>query len=80
MQEAIKRLVRQGLVNATVSEGFVFGISNTGQEYIKKLKSEYAKQYKKIATDAVKQFRDYSELELDRMINESAIKVGGGIR
>ena len=75
----MKSLVVQGLLEVGLDNGYVFSITDTGSKYIKKLKSEYAVQYKTIAADAIKRFKDYSDLQLDRMINDSAVKsVRGG--
>lgn len=79
IQEAVRSLVVQGLLNVGLDNGYVFSITDTGNKYIRKLKSEYAVQYKTIAADAIKRFKDYSDLQLDRMINDSAVKsVRGG--
>ena len=79
IQEAVKSLVIQGLLEVGLDNGYVFSITETGSKYIRKLKSEYAVQYKTIAADAIKRFKDYSDLQLDRMINNSAVKsVRGG--
>jgi len=79
VQEAIKSLVTQGLLNVGVEDGYVFAISDMGTKFIRKLKSEYAKQYKDIAVNVIKRFKDLSDLELDRMLHDSAVKsVRGG--
>lgn len=79
IQEAVKSLVVQGLLDVGLDKGYVFSITDTGSKYIRKLKSEYAVQYKTIAADAIKRFKDYSDLQLDRMITDSAVKsVRGG--
>lgn len=79
LQEAVKGLVVQGLLNVEMDNGYAFSITDAGSKYIKKLKSEYALQYKAIAADAIKRFKDYSDLQLDHMINDSAVKsVRGG--
>lgn len=79
IQEAVKSLVVQDLLDVGLENGYVFSITDIGSKYIKKLQSEYAVQYKAIATDAIKRFKDYSDLQLERMINDSAVKsVRGG--
>lgn len=79
IRDAIKSLVTQGLIEVSIDQGYTFSISDAGNGFVRKLKSEYAVQYKKIAADAIKQFKSYSDLELDRMINDSAVKaVRGG--
>lgn len=79
-EEAIKSLVVQGLVDVKIDAGYLYSISETGRKYIKKLKSEYATQYKEIAVAAVKTFKKYSDNELALTIQENALKsVKGGI-
>lgn len=79
IQEAVKSLVVQGLLDVGLENGYVFSITGIGSKYIKKLQSEYAVQYRTIATDAIRRFKDYSDLQLERMINDSAVKsVRGG--
>lgn len=79
IQEAVKSLVVQGILDVGLENGYVFSITDIGSKYIKKLQSEYALQYKTIATDAIKRFKSYPDLQLERMINDSAVKsVRGG--
>lgn len=77
--EAIKHLVTQGLLEVTIDHGYTFSISETGSAYVRKLKSEYSKQYKAIAKDAIRQFKGYSDLQLDQMLYEKSTQpVKGG--
>lgn len=79
IQSAIKSLVTQGLIEISLDKGYTFSISETGNKYIRKLKSEYACQYREIAKDAIKQFQDLSDLELDRLIHNSSVRaIRGG--
>ena len=79
-EEAIKSLVVQGLVDVKIDAGYLYSISETGRKYIKKLKSEYATQYKEISVATVKTFKKYSDNELALTIQENALKsVKGGI-
>lgn len=78
--EAIKHLVTRGLVNVEVDNGYLFAISESGSKFTKKLKSEYAAQYKEIAKEAIKQYKKYTDLELEQMLYESSVKETGGGR
>ena len=79
IKDSIRSLVTQGLIEVSLDQGYVFAISDTGNSFVRKLKSEYAVQYKKIAADAIKQFKTYSDLDLDLTLNDSAVKaVRGG--
>lgn len=80
IREAVKSLVVQGLLDVRLDNGYVFSITDAGNKYIRKLKSEYAMQYKTIAADAIKRFKGYSDLQLDHMINDSAVKSVWGDR
>lgn len=75
IREAIRHLVTQGLLNVQIENGYLFSISDVGNKFVRKLKSEYAIQYKAIATDAISMFKDTSDLALDRMLNDNAVKV-----
>jgi len=79
IREAVKSLVVQGFLDVGFDNGYVFTITDSGSKFIRKLKSDYAVQYKQIAVEAVKRYRDYSDLQLDHIIHESAVKsVRGG--
>ena len=73
-EEAIKALVTEGLVDVTIDAGYLYSISATGRKYIKKLKSEYAVQYQKIAGEVIKNFKKYSDGELSLMIQDNALR------
>ena len=79
IQGAVKSLVVQGLLDVGLNNGYKFSITDAGVKYVRKLKSEYAVQYKTIAKDAIRRFDEYTDLQLDRMITDSAVKtVWGG--
>lgn len=71
--QAIKSLVTQGLIDVTIEKGYVFFISESGNNFIQKLKSDYAKEYKKIAADVIRRFRNESDLNIERMLNASSV-------
>ena len=74
VQEAVKVLVTQGLVEVTVDRGYLFSISPTGKKYAKSLKTNYAKEYSKIARTATKKFEDNTDSGLLATIQNLAIK------
>lgn len=77
---AIKELVMDGLVDVKIEEGYQFNISAAGKKCAKTFKSEYAMQYSAIAIDAIKKFRDYTDYDLEKSINENAVNsLKGGI-
>ena len=56
-QDAVKQLVTKGFITVAVDKGYYFSISDQGQEYAKKLKSAYVKDYKTIAKAVIKKYR-----------------------
>ena len=80
VREAVRQLVLEGLLDIGFSDGYVFSISAAGSKFIRKLKSEYAVQYKTIAAEAIRNFKGKSDLELDRMLNDSAVMAARGGR
>lgn len=63
-QEAVKQLVTKGFITVAVDKGYYFSISDQGQEYAKKLKSAYAKDYKTIAKAVIKKCRKDSDEDI----------------
>ena len=49
VQEAVKSLVTQGLIEVTIDRGYLFSISASGSKYAEKLETDYAIDYKAIA-------------------------------
>lgn len=80
IQGTVKNLVVQGLLDVSMNNGYEFRITDAGKKFTRKLESDYATQYREIAVVAVKRFKNYSDLELDRMINDSAVKMARGDR
>lgn len=80
MQEAIKGLVMQNLVEVTLDRGYLFSVSQQGDEYIKRFESDYATQYREIAKAAVKKYKNDSDHDIFSLIqNTSLISVRGSI-
>lgn len=61
VQEAVKSLVVKGLATVEVNKGYSFVISEQGNTYAHKMKSDYAKEYKAIAKAVVKKYRKDSD-------------------
>lgn len=78
-EEAIRSLVKQGLIKVNVSHGFTFAISPAGKEYAMRLESQYARDYRETAKAAVDKYGKYGEDELIRMIQNNALKALKGV-
>lgn len=71
MKLAIKDLVLQGLaISVKGSEGFRYTISPTGDEYCKRLTSDYAVEYKQLAQEVKHLVKLQSEKEIFDMISK----------
>ena len=73
VQEAVKALVTQGLVDVTVDRGYLFSISETGKKYAKNLRTDYAKEYSEIAKAATIKFEDNTDSGILATIQNLAI-------
>ena len=79
LRDAVKSLVTQGMVDVSIDGGYLFSISDRGRKYIKKLESEYSSEYKTIAEEAIKMYKNKSDVELELMIQNNALRsVKGG--
>ncbi len=79
IHSAIKDLVTRGLLDVSVNNGYLFTISEMGSKYIRKLKSDYATRYREIAAAANKLYRDYSDDDLERLIQDATLRsIKGG--
>lgn len=72
-QDAVKQLVTKGFITVAVDKGYYFSISDQGQEYAKKLKSAYAKDYKTIAKAVIKKYRKDSDEDILAEIQSHSI-------
>lgn len=73
---SIKNLVRDGLVIAHNSDkGMIYTISTAGSKVAQSLVSEYAIEYRKVASQIMNKYKGYSDLELLCEINNMSTKV-----
>ena len=72
-QDAVKQLVTKGFITVVVDKGYYFSISDQGQEYAKKLKSAYAKDYKTIAKAVIKKYGKDSDEDILAEIRSHSI-------
>ena len=72
-QDAIRDLVVKGLVEVSVDNGYIYKINKADRKYINSMQSEYAKQYREIAAEALSLFKKYSDEDLNNMIQKDGI-------
>ena len=78
VQEAVKKLVTEGMLDVTVDRGYFFSISDAGKKYAKKLKSTYATEYVQIAKEAVKKYKDNTDEGILATIQNHAVNAVRG--
>lgn len=74
VQEAVKNLVTQGLIDVTVDRGYLFSISKAGQKYAGSLETDYAQEYGTIAKAAVSKYKDNSDAGILATIQNLAVR------
>lgn len=74
VQEAVKSLVTQGLIDVMVDRGYLFSISKAGQKYAGSLETDYAQEYGTIAKAAVSKYKDNSDAGILATIQNLAVR------
>lgn len=74
VQNAIKMLVSQGLINVTIDRGYLFSIFERGNEFSNKLETSYAREYRAIAKAAISKYKDNSDAEILAIIQNLSIQ------
>lgn len=74
-QDAIKQLVLEGMIKVSYSKtGFSYSISERGQAFCNTLTSDYAKEYRLYAKEAIEYMDSKKEKELLSLISREASK------
>lgn len=69
----IKDFILRGLIEPKISkDGFEYSINNDGLKIIDSIDSDYKNQYLKTLEDVKKQYDNFSEIKLMRLIHEKA--------
>lgn len=72
VSDSLKSLVRDGMVDVNLSDGFEYEINDRGEEYIRKFECEYSTKYMEIVEKTIKEYGNYSESELLKHIQSKA--------
>ena len=72
--EAIKKLVRQEILEVRIDKGYFYKITNYGIQLSSKFSSTYAKEYCKAAALALQKYGYKSDEELLNIIHTRSIK------
>lgn len=68
VQEAIKNVVLDGLVEVDLCDGYQYRISRVGAEYVSDFNSKYGKTYSDNVRTARKKYGEYNETALMKLI------------
>jgi len=74
VQEAVKDLVTTGMIDVTVDRGYLFSASEAGIKYARKLKSDYAADYKEIAKAVAKKYKNNTDEGILATIQEHSVQ------
>lgn len=74
VQEAVKKLVTQGLIDVTVDRGYMFSISKSGKKYAGSLNTDYAKEYRTVAKAAAVKYKDNTDARILATIQSKAVR------
>lgn len=78
IKEATKSLVLEGLILPDFSNGFSYGITEAGENYVGKFQSEYAEEYRSNLEKTMQLYGDFSEQDLMRLIERNGIVINAG--
>ncbi|WP_295268836.1 ABC-three component system middle component 2 [Veillonella sp.] len=71
--EAIKKLVKQGMLKIQTKNGYRYKITNTGLEFARKLSSTYAQEYRRISKLTVSKYGFEEDEKLIRLIQNYSL-------
>ena len=74
ISDAIKALVRQGLLQVDLKDGFRYSATDSSIQCYARMESNYALEYREQFRLILEQYSDYSESELQKLIRMKAIK------
>ena len=71
---AIKELVRKGMLQVELQDGFKYSATDAGADRFKHMESSYAAEYTEQLKLIMDQYAEYSEVDLQKLIRSKAIK------
>ncbi len=78
--EAIKALVRNGLMQVELQDGFRYTATDEGIKCFSRMESSYAVEYREQIDKILKKYSNYSESELQKLIRMKVVKEDEGKR
>lgn len=74
IQQAIKNLVLQNLIiPKETNGGFVYSTTQKAKQITNSMQTEYAREYKDIFDEVFNKYRNYSEIQLEKMITQKSL-------
>lgn len=71
--EAIKKLVKHGMLKVQAKDGYSYKITNTGLEFARKLSSTYAQEYRRISRSTVSKYGFEEDEKLIKLIQNCSL-------
>ena len=74
VSDAIKALVRLGMLQVDLKNGFRYKATNTGIQYFSRMESSYSREYREQLEMILREYSNYSEDDLQKLIRMKAVK------
>lgn len=74
VSEAIKALVRQGMLHVSLEDGFRYSATDEGIKCFSGMESSYSREYKEQLDLILEQYSNYDEEILQKLIRAKAVK------
>ena len=71
---AIKELVRKGMLQVKLQDGFKYSATDAGVDRFKHMESSYASEYTEQLQLIMNQYSEYSESDLQKLIRSKSMK------
>lgn len=77
IEEAVKALVRNGLLQVELNDGFKYSVTDDGEKLFSMMESSYACEYTEQIKSVLEAYSKYSEQELQKLIRRKALRENG---
>lgn len=77
---ALKQLVVKGLISVDTNNGFQYSITHEGMRFANAMESTYSAEYKRIASEVMIRYSNYSDTEVSMEIDKNAVASARGMK
>lgn len=71
--EAIRMMAKAGIISIQINDGYVFSLSDIGRQYAESFTGMYAEEYRLYSEASVKEYAEYTEKVLMKMIQNKSV-------